>query len=130
MSWQQRWRGLSSAGFALSTAEEEKAAGLELIHVLLSDQDQSDRLHRYTFIKVIHLAVPSSQYLCMAACVCSCPVLHVLSSCLAGQELCLSHMKLVGEPFPRSVHSPGSRTQHGALVSLGDAHRDPIPERR
>lgn len=40
---------------SLLLAGEEKSAGLELIHLLLPGQDQSDRLHRYTFLKSIHL---------------------------------------------------------------------------
>lgn len=125
---------------SLLIAGEEKAAGLELIHLLLPGQDHIDRLHRYTFLNSIHLScrgtgwchrTAQGQYLCIAVSVCCCPVVHVLSSCLAGQELCLSHMKLVGGPFPRSVPSAGSRTHHGALLDLWDAPRcDPIPARR
>lgn len=41
---------------SLLIAGEEKAAGLELVHLLLPGQGQCDRLHRYTSIKSIHLS--------------------------------------------------------------------------
>lgn len=135
LSWLQRWRGLSPAGFALCSLLE-KSAGVELIHVLLPGQDQCDRLHRWTFLKSIlelqrHRVVQLRVSVSAGQPVCVLLPSGALSSCLARQELCLAHMKLAAGPFPRSVHSAGSRTQPGALLGLWDAHRcDPIPGRR
>lgn len=116
---------------------EEKAAGLELLHLLLPGQEQCDRLHKYTFIKSIHLSCRGTGWCHRTAqgqnlCLC---VLLPSVACLIlmpGRTRVVPESYEVGwRPFPRSVPSAGNRTQHGALLGLRDAHRcNPIPARR